>query len=77
MFPQQRINKEKQNNRGTVRHGDILGSPGSWFSSREFNHLAFIREFNDSSCKRIHEKLSVQLWSVSQRTMEAEEVTDS
>jgi hypothetical protein len=32
---------------------------------REFNHSAFVREF------------SVQLWSVNQRTTEAEEETDS
>jgi hypothetical protein len=40
-----------------------------------YSQVQFVREFNPFSRNRI-QKLSVQLWSVNQRTTEAEEVTD-
>jgi hypothetical protein len=72
-FPWQRLNPEKQNNRGTVRHGDLYSVRLEVSSVQEILHSVFERAFNDSFVT----EFSVQLWSVNQRTTEAEEVTDS
>jgi hypothetical protein len=68
-FSWQRINTGKHNNRGTVRHDDIFGSPRSYKRVNSFERvsrcLAFI-------IRKRTQELSVQLWSVNQRTTEAE-----
>jgi hypothetical protein len=54
----------RRSNRRTVGDGDLY-SARLEVKKEEFSYPAFVREF------------SVQLWSVNQRTAEAEEVTDS